>query len=142
MGQSELVKTALLLWSATRMIERTWLICGNDLLGFAPMTGKIGPCRFNQHQPAIPVTPVMDTQLDEIIIGGILLPLKNKLLNLMKERALSKRKEDWYELYLASFLTLHNAELVLDHMADYAKRFGMTVSITEKPIYGGNADRD
>jgi hypothetical protein len=127
-AQSELVKTALLLWSATRMIERTWLICGDDLLGFEPMTGKIGPCRFNPYQHAIPVTPVMDTQLDELIIGGILIPLKNKLLGLMKERALSKKREDWYELYLASFITLHNAEQVLDHMADYAKRFGMTVS--------------
>ncbi len=116
-------------WSATRMLERFWLICGTDMLGVPPMEHDIGPCRRNPVIEAIPVTPIMDTQLDELAVTGVLVPLKAKLLRLLKARVLAKEKEYWYEIYLASFVVLHNAERILDHVVDYARRFGISVSI-------------
>ncbi|GJC77407.1 hypothetical protein ColLi_00245 [Colletotrichum liriopes] len=67
----------------------------------------------------------MDTQLDELTITHVLIPLKHKLLRLLKQRVLSKRRENWYEIYLASFIILHNAERVLDHFVDFSQRFGI-----------------
>jgi hypothetical protein len=115
-------------WSATRMIERWWLICGTDLLGIRPMEHNMGPCRRNPFMDAIPVTPVMDTQLDELAIRGVLVPLKANLMRLLKEKVLAKKKEYWYEIYLASFIILHNSERVLEHMVDFSRRFGVSVS--------------
>ncbi|KAL8952550.1 MAG: hypothetical protein Q9222_001540 [Ikaeria aurantiellina] len=125
-AQSELVETALLFWSATRMLERFWLICGEDMLGLPPMEHNIGPCRRNPAVDAIVVTPIMDTQLDELAVSGVLIPLKSKLLRLLKKRILTKKKEYWYEIYLASFVILHNSERILSHVVDYARRFGMS----------------
>jgi hypothetical protein len=118
-------------WSATRMIERWWLICGPDTLGVPPMEGNIGPCRGNPRVNAIPVTPVMDTQLDELTIRDVLIPLKVNLLRLLKAKVLAKKKEYWYEIYLASFVILHNAERVLDHIMDFSRRFGVMVSFQD-----------
>lgn len=125
-SKSELVGDALMFWSATRMIERFWLICGPDMLGMVPMKENIGPCRRNQFVDSVPVTPVMDTQLDELAVTDVLIPLKAKLLRLLKLKVLAKKKEHWYEIYLASFIILHNAERVLDHVTDFARRFGVS----------------
>lgn len=93
------------------------------------MKENIGPCRRNHFVDSVPVTPVMDTQLDELAITEVLVPLKAKLLRLLKARVLAKKKEHWYEIYLASFIILHNAERVLDHVVDFGRRFGVSVSI-------------
>ena len=132
--QSELVTTALLFWSATRMIERTWLICGEDLLGMPSMEHDIGPCRRNPSLEAIPATPVMDTQLDELTIGSVLIPLGKKFLSLLKKRTLAKKKEHWYEIYLATFVVLSNLEQILDDVVDFTERFGMKVRLLSPSI--------
>jgi len=124
-SKSQLVAAALMFWSATRMIERWWLICGRDTLGLPPMEHNIGPIRRNPFVDAIPATPVMDTQLDELAIRDVLIPLKVNLLRILKAKVLAKKKENWYEIYLASFIMLHNSERVLDHVVDFSRRFGV-----------------
>ncbi|KAK7414948.1 hypothetical protein QQX98_006273 [Neonectria punicea] len=126
-SNSELVADALMLWSATRMIERFWLITGDDMLGLPPMKQSIGPCRFNPYiDAAVPVTPIMDTQLDEIAIKDVLVPLKARLLTLLKKKVLEKKKENWYEIFLAIFIILHNSEIVLGQVMDYSRRYGIS----------------
>jgi transposase InsO family protein len=116
-------------WSVMRMIERWWLICGLDMLGMPPMEQNVGPCRRNPFIKAAPVTPFMDTQLDEMTIRDVLVPLKNKLMRLLRERMLARKREDWYEIYLVSFIILHNSERVLSHIMNFARRFGVNVSV-------------
>lgn len=122
------MNVALEFWAATRTIERFFYICGDDLLGMDAMCADIGPCRRNPLADSVPVTPIMDTQVDELAINVLLVPLKTRLLQLLKCRILAKKREYWYEIYLASFVVLHNVERVADHIADYARRFGLTVS--------------
>lgn len=110
------------------MIERVWLITGRDTLGLPPMKHSIGPCRYNPFIEAIPVTPIMDTQLDEIALKHVLIPLKSKVLHLLKDKVLEKKKENWYEIFLASFIVLHSSEVVLGQVMDYSRRYGITVS--------------
>ncbi|KAJ8130638.1 hypothetical protein O1611_g2985 [Lasiodiplodia mahajangana] len=125
-SKSGLVAGALMLWSATRMIERFWLVTGNDLLGLPPMKQNIGPCRYNPYVKAVPVTPVMDTQLDEITIRHVLIPLKSKVMCLLKNKMLEKKKKNWYEIFLATFIILHNSEVVLSQVMDYSRRYGIS----------------
>ncbi|KAF8852530.1 hypothetical protein BDZ45DRAFT_109361 [Acephala macrosclerotiorum] len=124
-SKSNLVAAALMFWSATRMIERFWLICGDDTLGMSPMEQNLGLCRLSPFYDAIPVTPVMDTQLDELAIKDVLIPLNINLLRLLKAKVLAKKKEHWYEIYLASFIILHNSERVNEHILDFCHRFGV-----------------
>ncbi|KAK5632162.1 hypothetical protein RRF57_007876 [Xylaria bambusicola] len=130
-AKSDLIAGALIFWSATRMIERFWMITGDDLLGLPPMEQSIGPCRYNPRIKAIPVTPIMDTQLDEIAIKHVLIPLKSKVLSLLKEKVLEKNKKNWYEIFLATFIILHNSEVVLGQVMDYSRRYGL--GFTNRP---------
>jgi hypothetical protein len=123
-----MVKTAIMIWTATRVTERTWLITGDDLLDLEPMHSDIGPHRRNIFYPCIPTTPIMDTQLDELAIGGVLFQLGKNLLNMVHDLTRKQRKEDWYELFLTTFIIMHNYELVLEDIVDFANRNGKSVS--------------
>lgn len=123
------MSTALTFWSATRLIERTWLICGEDLLGLPPMQDNFGPCLRNSSMDAVPATPLMDTQLDELAIGTVLIPMGKKVLGLLKERTLARKREHWYEIYLATFIILSSFEQILADVVDFSERVGMVVSI-------------
>ena len=122
---------ALMFWSATRMIERFWQITGDDMLGLPPMKEKIGPCRLNPFIEAVPVTPIMDTQLDELAIKHVLIPLKSKLLRLLEKKVVEKKRENWYEIFLASFIILHNSEVILGQVMDFSRRYGISVRPVE-----------
>lgn len=115
------------------MIERFWLICGEDTLGLPTMKENLGFCHRSLFYDAVPVTPIMDTQLDELTIKAVLVPLKVKLLRLLKAKVLAKKKEDWYEIYLACFIILNNSERVNEHILDYYQRFGVEVGFGEHP---------
>ncbi|KAK0871223.1 hypothetical protein LTR87_012969 [Friedmanniomyces endolithicus] len=125
-SKNELVTTALLFWSATRMIERAWNIVGDDLLGVPAMQSDIGPCRRNPTRDSVPVTPIMDTQLDELAIGGVLIPLGSKLLRLLKARTLLKKAEHWYEIHLTTLIIMNNFEQILVDFMGFTSRHGMT----------------
>ena len=123
-----MVETAITIWTATRVTERTWLITGEDLLGLEPMRGDIGPHRRNIFYPCIPTTPIMDTQLDELTIGGVLFQSGKNLLRMVHDLTRAQNKEDWYELFLTTFIIMHNYELVLEDIVDFANRNGRSVS--------------
>ena len=109
------------------MIERFWLVCGVDTLGLPPMKENLSFCRRNWFLDAVPVTPIMDTQLDELAINHVLVPIKNKLFRLLQRKILAKKKEHRYEIYLACSIVLHNLERVNDHILDFSSRFGVEV---------------
>lgn len=92
------------------------------------MEHNIGPYRYNPCLESVPVTPIMDTQLDELTINSLLIPLGKRLLRLLKDKVLARKKEDWYEIFLASFVTLHNSEQVFGHALEFERRFGLGVS--------------
>jgi len=78
---------------------------------------------------AVPATPLMDTQLDELAIGTVLIPMGKKFLRLLKERTLTREKEHWYEIYLATFIVLSSFEQILADVVDFSERVGIVVSI-------------
>jgi hypothetical protein len=76
----------------------------------------------------IPVTPMIDTQLDEIIIRDLLGPLRIALLKGLKHKIEAKRREDWFEIYLTIFLVICNFEWIWTDVMDYTSRYGLKVT--------------
>lgn len=76
----------------------------------------------------IPITPVMDTQLDQIIIKDILMPLRENLLSELRTRMERSHKEDWFETFLVTFILCTNTELLLRHSRNNAKLYGAKVN--------------
>ena len=69
----------------------------------------------------------MDTQLDELAMKHVLIPLKSKLLRLLEKKVVEKKRESWYEIFLASFVILHNSEVILGQVMDFSRRYGISV---------------
>jgi len=121
--QTPLISEALNLWVATRITERSWRICGCETLGLEPVSESENPWRG-----CIPVTPIMDTQLDDIAINGLLLPSSTRLLQLLEQKMEKRKKEDWFEIFVTIFIVMSNVEFILADVVDYTERHGMKVS--------------
>lgn len=75
----------------------------------------------------IPVTPIMDFQIDNITIHQLLIPLRKKLLQELQRKVLNNKPEDFLEIYLTIFILLHNMELTIKHDRWFATRYSMQV---------------
>ncbi|KAE9983513.1 hypothetical protein EG328_009853 [Venturia inaequalis] len=119
-SQNILVQQALDLLTATRIIERDWDISGPETLGISAM---LDPLQNNQ--PKVPVTPVMDGQLDQMATKSYLVPLREILLANLQKTIYAGRKEDWFSILLATFIYLTHIECLLQHSRRNAKRYGL-----------------
>ena len=108
------------------MIERTWILDGDETLGIDRYHNRSDPWRGS-----VPVTPIMDSQLDRLVLQEVLLPLGKALLEDLKEKVFnsSSVKLLAYELYLTFFILLSNAEMQLAHSRNFAKLYGLSVCL-------------
>ncbi|KAH6632114.1 hypothetical protein F5144DRAFT_490873 [Chaetomium tenue] len=115
-----LVADSLDLWAISRMIEIPWEMCGPDTLGVSPVTDATSP-----HKGRIPIPPIMDTQLDQIVIKNILTPLRKRLIDKFESLITPAKRESWWEIYLSAFILTNHIERLAKHSVDHAKTHTM-----------------
>ncbi|KAL6713797.1 hypothetical protein ACLMJK_008289 [Lecanora helva] len=113
-----IVSHALDMWSATRMVEKSWQIVGEDTLGMKTVVDTESPL-YNM----IPVTPIMNTQLDQIVIQHILEPLRQSILEELNLKVEKGDPRDFYEIYLTIFILLCSIERNAFAQIAFAKRY-------------------
>jgi hypothetical protein len=75
------------------------------------------------------VPPIVDLQIDVITINDLLQPEMKKVLKTVKQMLESRNPwKNWFEIYLAYFILLHNVELTMAHDAWFVKRNNLKVS--------------
>jgi hypothetical protein len=118
-----MVSEALDIWTTTRLIERTWKIRGKETFGIHPYEGRSDPWRG-----FVPVTPIMDQQLDQVVIREVLVPRRDQLLNKLKDKVYDEagRKSHAFEVYLTLFILLNNAEMQIAAEREFAQRYGFS----------------
>jgi len=118
-----LVERALKLWVGCRFIEDPWSIVGSETLSQSPDPNPSCP-----YHTKIPVPPIVDLQIDLIVINELLQPELKKILKLLKTLLESSDPwNNWFEIYLAYFILLHNVELTMAHDAWFVKRNNLKV---------------
>lgn len=120
------------IWCIDRVIEKTWKISGSETLSYIVTQEPTNPWRN-----FIPVTPIMDQQLDQIVIQGVLRPVRTELLRDLQKAMYEEPKLKWFEIYMASSVLLSNADRLLAQSVTMAKRYGFHVS--HAGSYCGNA---
>lgn len=75
----------------------------------------------------VPVTPVMDFQIDNITIHKILLPLRKEVLQELQKKVLENKRKDFLEIFLTMYILLHNIELTIAHDRWFAQRWNVKV---------------
>jgi hypothetical protein len=116
------VSKALDLCAASRIIERDWRICGGPAdLGIPLVSDDETNPFFN----CMPITPMMDAQLDQIVIHSFLLPTRDALLASLQAKMTSPaRSSSFFEIFLTVLVLLSHAEWLLAHSRQNARRVG------------------
>ncbi|KAK4174899.1 hypothetical protein QBC36DRAFT_332626 [Triangularia setosa] len=111
-GQSKLVSLALDTWVAARFIESHWRVFeGGEEIGAHTTTEPGHP-----YDGFIPVTPIMDTQLDNLVIADLLAPMREELLKRLKAKIDEKKRSNWLEIYLTLFVMMSNTGWIIKDM--------------------------
>ncbi|KAI5817575.1 hypothetical protein BZA77DRAFT_245061 [Pyronema omphalodes] len=135
---SPLLRNALRLWTASRIIEDPWEIDGQETLGMAPCMDPGSP-----YYGKVPVTPVMDFQIDNITIHKILLPLRKEVLQELQKKVLENKRKDFLEIFLTMYILLHNIELTIAHDRWFAQRWNVKTrfsnyDLIDNVVFGAN----
>jgi hypothetical protein len=128
-NKNSLVEQALDLFAASRIIERDWRICGSETLGIPVICDPQNSC-----PKKIPVTPVMDSQLDQIATKAYLLPLRDTLLASLQQTIYAGKREEWFSIFLSTFIYLTHIECLLQHSRANAKRYGVKRRYNSIPL--------
>ncbi|KAJ3543970.1 hypothetical protein NM208_g3295 [Fusarium decemcellulare] len=72
----------------------------------------------------VPVTPLMDVQLDQIVIQQMLNPLRMKLLAKSNATIRANKPKEWFGCYLTLFILLNHVEVASVHGHNMAKAWG------------------
>ena len=113
---------ALDMWAYCRLIEPPWAISGEDTLGMIKSTDPKSPW-----YGFIPITPMMDVQLDQIVIQEVLNPLRLKLLTRLDQTIRNHPPEAWFDCYLSIYMLLNHVERAAAHGNYFAKLHGLRV---------------
>jgi hypothetical protein len=127
--QSSLVALAIRFWVAGRLIEDPWSIQGHETLGM-----KVDPREASPFSKRIPVTPIMDFQIDNIVIYDYLTNMLDRIRKAMKQRTMPMKKEDWFDIHLATFTLLHHVDLTMKHDVDFALSRNLQKRFSNRPL--------
>ncbi|KAK4671865.1 hypothetical protein QC764_609410 [Podospora pseudoanserina] len=129
-----LVADTLDMWAVSRMIEIPWEICGEwtDTLGMSPVQNPENP-----HKGKIPIPPIMDTLLDQIVIRHFLQPLRERVIKKFEQLISPARPEVWFEVYLSAFIILNHIERLAKHSAFHARLHSMPTKYSNTSFLEG-----
>ena len=126
---SPLVLSALEFWVAGRLIEEPWSIKGDETLGMKTDTLATSP--FHQR---IPVTPIMDFQIDNIVIHDHLTKILARIRKEIRDKIMPMKKEDWFDIHLATFILLHHVDLTTKHDIDFAIQHNLSKRFSNRAL--------
>ena len=119
-----MVKIALETRVIARLIEKPWRICGGDTLAQSLVNDKSNPW-----YGTLPIPPIMDQQLDQIVIRKALAHRGRRVLSLLKDKVYNREhaKENDLDIFLTMVILLSNCGAQLAHARAFARRYGFTV---------------
>ncbi|EJT74746.1 hypothetical protein GGTG_08584 [Gaeumannomyces tritici R3-111a-1] len=98
-GGSRLLQDVLEFWVASRIIEDPWRITGQETLGMEEIVD-----RRSMFFGKIPVTPIMETQLSQIVIRQFLHPLRLLLLQQLQASTINEDSVPFAEVLWPVFI--------------------------------------
>jgi hypothetical protein len=81
----------------------------------------------------------MDTQLDNIFLRDLLMPLTKRLLKGLKDKINEQKRENWLEIYLTIFIMMSNMGWVMKDILAWAGRYGKKVKSLIFPFFYPNS---
>lgn len=111
------------MWATARIIEQDWEITGQETLGISGVDDPESPLHG-----LIPIIPIIDTQMDQIIIQETLRPLRATLIARLDKMIRAADPAQWFEIYLTVFILLSHFEMAAKHCNNFAREVGKPVA--------------
>ncbi|KAK7915282.1 hypothetical protein PG985_012985 [Apiospora marii] len=128
-----LVRDCVHLWVGSRLIEKPWEVGGDETLEHNILDHAF--CDPDSpYYCTIPVTPVMDTQIDQIVIKTILVPLRQSIQRRLRKLVEENDPKNWFTIYLCTFIILNNYELATVHDREFAQRYSLPDPFSNYPL--------
>ncbi|KAK6346159.1 hypothetical protein TWF730_010491 [Orbilia blumenaviensis] len=118
LNKGTMVSDALYIWFVSRMTEEDWSIYKSD-------ADKFDMSPIPPWSEKTLVTPMMDTQLDQIIVRSFLKPVRSRLLPKLQEKLLAGNPKDWFDIFLTLFVLLTSIEKLGKHADKFRRRYGV-----------------
>ncbi|SPN98752.1 uncharacterized protein DNG_01795 [Cephalotrichum gorgonifer] len=116
------LKDVFRLWLAVRHTAGSSYICGDDKLDMEPKSDdKSYPLWGRVSTPRMVVA-----QIDSIIAKHFIPPLRRKVLNSLDLLIKANKTQDWFTIYVAIFLLLHNVSTISADRRRHGKANGAT----------------
>jgi hypothetical protein len=118
--QDPLMRKLLHCFTAVRLLEGNWTMCGEDNLGAECLERR----EWNPHG-WVRLPPFIDYQVASILMERILPKMTRNLLEDLDKMAhcpKNVRHKHWFRLQLACFILLHSYELIMEHECKYSVR--------------------
>lgn len=71
----------------------------------------------------------MSAQIELVLIYGIMNPLRAMILEQLQKMILAHKPQNWFCIYLCTFILLHNATLITKADVAYSKKHGLKVRL-------------
>jgi hypothetical protein len=71
------------------------------------------------------MTPVMDTQIHDIALRVLLIPLGQVILRELDQKIKRRKRENWFDIYLTIFIIMNNFEFIFSDVLEYTARHGL-----------------
>jgi hypothetical protein len=107
-------------------MEGGWRIEGSETLGLKP-----------DADGNIDIPPLIDNQLSFVILTKILKPLRKKVLEGLLRLFKTKKRSDWVVVFLASYMLLHNYEMIMKAQIEIARWRQAEVRIVPNKFFEG-----
>ncbi|EPS36610.1 hypothetical protein H072_9850 [Dactylellina haptotyla CBS 200.50] len=106
----------LRLWVACRFIEGGWRCCGNDNVDADKAAHPYRPA------DRLSPPPFIDYELASISMQDILEPLRKSVLKQLQDLIQANKASNWFVVFLATFIVLHNFGLGVAFQRRFATR--------------------
>ena len=122
--ERDLLQAVLRLWGASRMESRSEYVCGEETLGMVPHQ-----CHPNcPNNGKILTPPVFSAQMEIIMTARILLPMKKRILRLLRDLIHERQRQSWFTIYLTLFILLHSCAMLTAANIKRAQKQGIQVT--------------
>jgi len=119
--ERDLLQAVLRLWGASRMESRSEYVCGGETLGMTPH--QCNPNCPNNGKVLTP--PVFSAQMEIIMTARILLPMKKRILRLLRTLIHERQRQSWFTIYLTLFILLHSCAMLTAANIKRARKQGI-----------------
>ncbi|PMD45949.1 hypothetical protein L207DRAFT_418786 [Hyaloscypha variabilis F] len=127
--EREVLQMVLQLWVTIRMRMRSVRISSSETLGMPSDLMDKSSGMYGK----IPIPPVMGAQMQFILNHKLLAPLRSKILVRLQKLTLDQKPDNWFCIYLCTFILLHNCSLLTDHDVGYACKHGLKKARHARP---------